>query len=127
MPDDAGSIRAAVEELFSTAGCERAAADPDEPFACGVLHDGPSPQPLADSVAELITLAVTLTLALALALALTLTLTLPPTPTPTLTQVYSGADEEDDEGTDAEEEEEGGGMAEGMAEEAEVGHRAADA
>ena len=68
MPDDAGSIRAAVEELLSTAGYERAAADPDEPFACGVLHDGPSTPPLADSVAELITLAVTLALALALAL-----------------------------------------------------------
>ena len=43
MPNDAGSIRVAVEELISTAGYERAAADPDEPFACGVLQDGSSP------------------------------------------------------------------------------------
>ena len=64
MPDDAGSIRVAVEELISTAGYERAAADPDEPFACGVLQDGSSPPQLADSVAELLTLALTLTLPL---------------------------------------------------------------
>ena len=64
MPDDAGSIRVAVEELISTAGYERAAADPDEPFACGVQQAGSSPPQLADSVAELLTLALTLTLPL---------------------------------------------------------------
>ena len=78
MPDDAGSIRVAVEELISTAGYERAAADPDEPFACGVLQDGSSPPQLADSVAELtLTLTLPLTLTLSLTLTLTLTLTLP--------------------------------------------------
>ena len=70
MPDDAGSIRVAVEELISTAGYERAAADPDEPFACDVLQDGSSPPQLADSVAELLTLALALALTLALALGL---------------------------------------------------------
>ena len=87
MPDDAASIRVAVEELISTAGYERAAADPDEPFACGVLQDGSSPQDgsvpqLADSVAELLTLALTLTLPLALALILTLPLNPKPLPQP---------------------------------------------
>ena len=36
------SIRAAVEELLSTAGYERAAADPDEPFACAAYDSGGS-------------------------------------------------------------------------------------
>ena len=36
------SIRAAVEELLSTAGYERAAADPDEPFACAAYDSGSS-------------------------------------------------------------------------------------
>ena len=50
---DAESIRVAVEELLSTAGYERAAADPDEPFACGAYDSSSLSAAEAGAVAEL--------------------------------------------------------------------------
>lgn len=46
-------IRAAVEELVSPAGYERAAADPDEPFACGDYDSSSLSVAEASAVAEL--------------------------------------------------------------------------
>ena len=53
MSDDAASIRVAVEELLSTAGYERAAADPDEPSACGAYDSSSLSAAEAGAVAEL--------------------------------------------------------------------------
>ena len=51
--DDGVLIRVAVEELLSTAGYERVAADPDEPFACGAYGSSSLSAAEAGAVAEL--------------------------------------------------------------------------
>ena len=50
---DTDRIRATVDELLSVSGYERAAADPEEPFACGEYDSSSLSAAEASAVAEL--------------------------------------------------------------------------